>query len=283
MNVFASAAELLRRFFRRSNGDFRRRRRFAIKVVNLSSLAVVWQLRGRAWAIALLAIVCAFALAIAAMCAIVYTPARDWLPTRLQSGLRADYETLAARMDSASARIAYNDAYTRNLMAVLFDSVATERVSTEAQPLPLDSLVAAGEAERNFMRRFEEKERYNLSVLAPVAASGMVFYNPLAAAEWTLDIAADGVPCAVASIAKGAGVSAAYRGTVVASWRDADGITLIVQHPNDFATIYRGLAEAYPKRGDRVDTGARIGTASALQVELWHAGSPLDPTPYLAL
>lgn len=282
MSIFASAANLLRHFLRRGDGDFRRRRRFAVRVVNLSSLAVVAQVKGRLWTLLLLAVGCIFGLVYLALCALVYTPARDLLPARLQSGLRADYEVLWERMDSASTALAQNDAYTRNLMAVLFDSVAATPPGA-ALPLPPDSLMEASEAERAFARRFEEQERYNLSVLAPVAASGMVFYNPMPAAAWTVSDGA--VPKATALAGSGAGVSATYRGTVTALWKEADGNALILIHPNDFATIYRGLGDVYVAAGDRVDRGARLGAASAspIEVELWHLGTALDPAAYLGL
>jgi murein DD-endopeptidase MepM/ murein hydrolase activator NlpD len=59
----------------------------------------------------------------------------------------------------------------------------------------------------------------------------------------------------------------------------------VIQHPNEFISIYSGLSEIFVSNGDKINTGTRIGIAEAgkfeLKFELWHNGTALDPRQYI--
>lgn len=88
---------------------------------------------------------------------------------------------------------------------------------------------------------------------------------------------------------------AASEGVVGFAGPTAKGNTVVVRHPNGWATYYTHLAKLLVKRGMRVHAGQPLGTIGAspedaehlrhLHFELWKDGTragAVDPAPYLA-
>lgn len=247
-------------------------RRYRVEILNENTLSRVWSvnLRGNRAIVAALIVVAAIASLVAVI--FMFTPLGRFLPGQLSGEERQQYMAAAMRIDSLERLTAVQLAYTRNILNILDDSVAPVdetalAAAAAAAPSVVDTLISAGESERRFVRQFEQDSRYNLSVLSPIAASGMIFESPSVTDT-------------------GAGpVTAVYRGTVVSVFHDPDGwSTAIVQHPNDFITVYDNLDEVYVDRGDKIVAGQRIGestTSRPLLFELWHGGSKLDPALYI--
>lgn len=212
---------------------------------------------------------------------IAYTPVRQLLPGALKGDLRAQYIDAAVKLDSLEQAAARNAAYIANISSLMRgeplqpDTAAAPVVTVE------DSLLAASESERDFVRRYESQERFNLSVLAPIAAEGMVFSAPAGPTAQITHMQSKGMRI---SGPKATPLSAIYRGTVIAVTTGADGTsTVTVQHPNDFVSIYSGIADVFVDRGQRVEPGQRLGHlgTSPANFELWHKGSSLDPGDYI--
>lgn len=184
---------------------------------------------------------------------------------RSQTGeRRAGYIENILRLDSLAAKVAANDAYARNLIAIIAGEPSP--VSSHPDTLaPVDAdmpMLTASDMERDFVRSYEADDRFNLSVLAPIAADGMTFSAPMSPGGW---------------------VAAIYRGGVVAVSWSAGLATVVVQHPNDFVTVYAGLTDLFADCGAKVVAGQRIGRGKAPSFELWHNGSRLNPDDYIAL
>ena len=226
----------------------------------------VWSVRMTTLRVALVSAAVAAGGAALVWCVMAYTPMRRLLPGALTHDLRAQYVEVALKLDSLEQAARANDAYMANLLNIMRGEVAIEpAAAVEVPEARIDSLLAASEAEKAFVRRYEDEERFNLSVLAPLAAEGMVFTSPMP------------VPGVAA---------AAYRGTVVGVTVGTDGLsTVTVQHPNDFISMYSGLRDVYVDKGRKVIGGQRIGSAPVRQApgfELWHGGSELDPEDYIS-
>ena len=273
-------------FTGKSGDNERRPRRYRrLDYVNEAAFSRVWSVRfTRAQAVALAAV------AVAAVAALVYvimafTPLRRMLPGALPGDMHGRYIETTLRLDSLQRVMNANAAFLADVEAVIYGRVDPDSARTaqgELSELP-DTLLAASEAERAFVQAFESKRRYNLSVLAPIAAEGMAFYSPAPGAEATA--APDG-RSALLRGARRQGVDAVYRGTVIAAFADSRGLyTIVLQHPNEFISIYSGLADCFVARGETPATGARIGAApddGTLTFELWHKGGSLNPEDYVA-
>lgn len=220
---------------------------------------------------------------------VAFTPVKSLLPGFIKSDRRNSYEELLLKYDSLSTEAAIQNDYLENIMAIFSDSVATEIPPLKRDTLgalSVDSIIPASDAERKFVKQYEQREKYNLSVLSPIAAEGMTFYVPVVGAK--VDAVGESTGKGIELItSSSAQVSSIYSGTVIAeSFVVGQGITVVVQHPQDFISIYSGLSSSYVSKGDKVGAGTRIGIMSAshnrLSFELWHSGTSLNPQEYIA-
>ena len=216
-------------------------------------------------------------------CLFAYTPLRALLPGSLSGDLRAQYQDMAVRLDSIETAARQSSAWSANISAILRGELPQPDTVATATVHITDSILAASEAERQFVRSYEQEERFNLSVLAPIAAEGMVFTSPLSSPADVRGLASGGVSV---SSTRAIPVAAIYRGTIVALSVDDDGLsTIVVQHPNDFISVFAGLGNVFVSQGRKVAAGERLGDTSprqAMRFELWHSGSALNPREYIA-
>ncbi len=266
---------------RRSNPDYKNPSRYRLDFIKENTFNRVWSLRMTRTRVFLVTAAIIAGGAALLWVIIAYTPVRRLLPGTLKGDLRTDYITAAIKLDSLEQASARNAAYIANIAALLQgDEMRPDSATINAVAIE-DSLLAASEAERQFVRSFEAQERFNLSVLAPIAAEGMIFTSPAAATATTetsptksLQISGSGtVP-----------LSAIYRGTIVGLTISANGSsTIIIQHPNDFVSVYMGVGDVFVERGNKVEPGQRLGHAfnGKASFELWHKGSQLNPEDYI--
>ncbi|MGD9823367.1 peptidoglycan DD-metalloendopeptidase family protein [Desulfobacter sp.] len=89
---------------------------------------------------------------------------------------------------------------------------------------------------------------------------------------------------------RGAPVKNVFNGEVMfAQWLKGYGNLMIINHGNNYYTLYAHVEELYKKKGERVDTGEIIGTAGdtgsikgpCLHFEVRHHGKPVDPLKWL--
>ena len=89
---------------------------------------------------------------------------------------------------------------------------------------------------------------------------------------------------------RGTPVKNVFNGEVMfAQWLKGYGNLMIIDHGNNYYTLYAHLEELYKKKGERVDTGKIIGTAGdtgsikgpCLHFEVRHHGKPVDPLKWL--
>jgi septal ring factor EnvC (AmiA/AmiB activator) len=76
---------------------------------------------------------------------------------------------------------------------------------------------------------------------------------------------------------------------IYADWFRGYGNLMIIDHGNDFCTIYAHAEEIFKSEGDSVDTDEVIGTVgdtgslagTKLYFEIRHKGKPIDPLAWL--
>lgn len=253
---------------KRNNPKVKNPARYRLDFIKENTFNRVWSVRMTRARVALVSATVIAGGAALIWCVMAYTPMRNLLPGSLRGDLRAQYVEAALRLDSLENAARMNEAYLNNLLTIMRDQVEGQNVAAPGEIVPesaVDSLLAASEAEKAFVRSYEDEERFNLSVLAPIAAEGMVFTSP----NPTAGIAAS-----------------PYRGTVLAVTTDANGLTdLIIQHPNDFVSVFEGLRDVYVEKGRKLVAGQRVGAAtssSQFSFSLWHNGSVLNPEDYIS-
>ncbi len=89
--------------------------------------------------------------------------------------------------------------------------------------------------------------------------------------------------------AKDAQVSAVADGVVVSGeWTPSSGYNIIIQHKDNYVSVYRNLSVLFVQKGGRVQGGQTIGYAggategkSMLEFELWREGKAVNPELYI--
>ncbi len=267
--------------------------RYRLQLVDDSHMSTLWSISGSRGRMLLLAIILFFIITISGAALLGMTPLRTMLPGYLKRSQRYEMTDMSTRVDSLSRLAAVNNRYLDNLVAILNDEIDIDSIrqaytdSINRLQLPVDSLLGTSNAEREFVRRYEQRERFNVSVLSPVVAEGMVFYPAVRSPITTANEPSGRVSY---QLSPSSPVSAIYRGTVIDShYVPGEGYTMVIQHPHDFISRYTGIAEPMVEQGAKVNTGARIGLTSnarpddrpPLTLEMWFNGSQLDPTEYI--
>lgn len=258
------------------------RRRFRLVFVNDNTLSTVWTLRltrARVW---LLSGLCVAAIAALVFSVVVWSPVSYLLPGYMKPEQRRTTVNNTLRLDSLLDVAARQQQYIDNITEILTgaDSVApaaTEMPAAEST----DTLMTATEAERAFVDDRLQHERANLSVLTPIVAEGMMFRTPVVGAA----VAASG-DTLVAS--RRALVVAIQDGMVVDSRVDAASgkSTVIIQHSNDFVSVYSDLEDVTVSPGRRVAAGQLLGHldgSGRLPLTVWHMGRRAALTKLLPL
>lgn len=225
---------------------------------------------------------------------IVGTPLRSFLPGYLYSYERDGMMTTAQRLDSLSSEVSTRNMYVDNIISILnndIDTVIPLVVDSVPRLIPIDSIITTSEIERDYVKQYEANQRFNISVLTPLAAQGITFVNPMQGAEARFPEEGEDARKITFDMLRLQPVSAVYRGTVLDVYNTLDaGFTVIVQHPNDFISRYSGLTEVMVKRGENVMPGSRLGLIERDKAqqnninstfELWNKGAAVNPREYI--
>ncbi|MCM1332848.1 MAG: M23 family metallopeptidase [Bacteroides sp.] len=223
---------------------------------------------------------------------ILLTPVRTLLPGYLKESQRQQVIASSIRVDSLLTHTELNSSYIANLQRILNmpgDTIdlATSIVADSIQEI--DSLLPASVAEKQFVRRFEEQEKFNLKVLSPIAAEGLDFFPPVAGAYTTSPREQQAISVTLICAPK-TPVTSVLSGTVIDCHKIfGRGYTVIIQHPNGFISKYSGIASSLVNTGEKVEPGTPIGLSgdnsaekdTQVIFELWHKGTPLNPWDYI--
>lgn len=202
--------------------------------------------------------------------------------------------SMSTRLDSLRYAAELNDSFIGNIRTVLdIDRQPSDSLSAGVllKSLPLDSLMTGSPAERRFVASMGEREKYNLRVLSPVAADGMIFSNPV---EGGIVAEDSGNRFMVRMIVPlGGGVCSVADGIILDTYSSdkADRYTILIQHANGFVSRYSDVGTPLVENGTTVYAGQiisapasssrRIADDATVGVELWHDGTPLYPADYI--
>jgi len=225
---------------------------------------------------------------------IIKTPIRNYLPGYLDADVRQEMIENALGIDSLETELAVQAKYLDNVRSILRGDMKVDEVPT------IDSIKDArnidlGKSERTaeFVKNYEEDERYNLNGLA-MAVSGVdkpMFYRPVKGMiSSTFDPKERHYAVDIATTPDEP-VLATMKGTVVFTGFDPNaGYVIQLQHPNGFVSVYKHNAKLLKSQGDVVSAGegialagntGNLSTGVHLHFELWLDGKPVDPSEYI--
>lgn len=223
-----------------------------------------------------------------------FTPLRNYLPGYMNSEVREQVVLNALRADSLQQVLARQNMYIMNIRDILNGKVAADTIHSidSLTVLRSEELMERTEAEEQYLKQYEEAERYNLtSTTDAPEVSGLIFFRPtrgMMSSEFDtgrkhfgIDIAAN----------PNESVLATLDGTVILSAYTAEtGYVIQLQHARNLVSVYKHCGSLLKKEGDTVKAGEAIAlvgntgektTGPHLHFELWNRGRALDPSKYI--
>lgn len=223
---------------------------------------------------------------------IVATPLRTLMPGYLKEGERAAAEKSLLRLDSIRDAYERNSLFLSNILTV-FDTDRTPSDSTLTtmlpNELPPDSLLPASPREIEFIDRMKDREKYNVGILAPLAADQMRFYIPGAGAVVS-EQSRQSLKARIVT-PKESPLDAIADGRVITLQNPAPegGAAIVLHHDNGFVSRYSHIGTPTVAPGSHVEGGSVIahgprGGATGpgwFYLEIWYDGTPLAPARYI--
>ncbi|MDR0824868.1 MAG: M23 family metallopeptidase [Prevotella sp.] len=270
--------------------------KYRLSVMNRNTLDEIWTMNASIFHGAVLLLIFAFFLITITSAIIIATPIRYYLPGYMDSEIREKALRSAIRVDSLQQQLNYQEAYINNLKNVFngvvdIDSVKIQDTISVSET---DPLLMRSKAEKSFIERYEEEERYNLSVISQATVSpmeGVVFFKPLRGLVVNKFSPSNNRYGITLKVGAQETVSSVLDGTVVFSGYDLNaGYTIQIQHKNGFISIYKNNTTLLKKSGDKVQTGEAIAVVggkdnpadSLSEFELWYKGNPVNPEDYIS-
>lgn len=270
--------------------------KYKLSFFNENTLEEVWSFRlSQLSAFAILAIFAFLLIALTAII-IIITPIRNYLPGYLDVEIRKEMMQNALRADSLERAVAIQSLYLNNIKGILtgetsVDSIRSIDSLARVEP---DFNIPRSKEEEEFVKNFEDEEKYNLTVLNPnqVPTDGVFFYKPvngIVSSRYEAEKRHFGVDLVTAPKES---VLSTLDGTVVFAGFDPNyGNVIQVQHKNGFLSIYKHNELLLKQVGDHVVAGeaialvgntGKLSTGPHLHFELWYKGNPVNPEDYIA-
>ena len=230
-------------------------------------------------------------IAVVVLVAIAYTPLLDLMPGYRSSAGRSRELLIRSivRIDSLQRKV--NDLITYNENRILVVQGKTPALPS-AQNDTLNrakGAVAPSQADSMLRRKMQNDENYRLNA----SKQGEVF-NTVAPMSGIISEKFNSKDLLGVRIngSKGAQVVAIADGVVVLNeWSPEKGHCVVVQHNNNFVSLYRGLSSVLVSKGEPIKGAQAIGVAggdkddtkSILEFELWRDGKAVNPELYIIL
>lgn len=266
---------------------------FRLTILNENTLDMLFTMRltkTKMWlySVSVLAIVCLLFYIV-----LFATPIRHILPGYLDPKLKQQMLTDAFRLDALSQELDKQEAYlsvVKDMMSGEYEMDTTINLDSLAEQQAV-ILKETSELEKQYRQQYEEREKYNLTAFSPpVSTDGLLFYMPIngkVSRHYNQDEKHYAIDLSTTS--RQAVMSVLDGRIIMASYTPDDDYVVMVQHNNDFVSVYRQLTEVLKTVGDEVKAGeamAFVGrnaskSNSHLHFELWHKGHPLNPEEYI--
>lgn len=271
----------------------KRLQKYRIKIEDESRLSdiVNISLSRRALIFASVALFCIFL--ILSGIVIMVTPLRTLLPGYLKQSERAATEESLLRLDSILMVYQQNQRFIDNYLRAfdtsrLPDTILKTKV-TEIRDLPADSLIPASALESSFVKTMAEREKFNISVLAPLAANSMMFTSIVDKGLFTPTSRRSEVGEIL--VVPNEPVRSPADGRVLTSYYSAseNGFVVIIQHAKGFVTRLSGLVSPTVATGDQLIAGQVVALSAqadkrnrrVVEVMIWHNAIPVIPFDYV--
>ena len=225
-----------------------------------------------------------------------YSPLKRLMPGYVSPDVRRQIVESSLRIDSLNDAVLRHQLYVMNIQDILRGKVKIDSVSTidSLTILRSEDLMERTEREKEFARKYEETEKYNLTsqTLTKSEIENLHFFPPtrgMLVSSFNAEVHHLGVDVTATNDKN---VCAVLDGTILMSDYTANnGYVVVVQHVGNLVTVYKHLSSIFKEESVKVKAGEVLGIAGTqgdkidspyLHFELWHKGTALDPTQYIS-
>jgi murein DD-endopeptidase MepM/ murein hydrolase activator NlpD len=230
---------------------------------------------------------------------IAFTSLREYIPGYTDVNLSKNVYELHTRADSLEFVLGVNERYLSNLRLVLLgeepEDINYERNDTLVRQYT-EVQITHSKADSLLREEFENQVRtYSITgtteIIPTQRATGLLFFSPLKGIvtnefnplenHYGIDIVAP----------ENEVVKATLDGIVlISSWTIETGHVIVLQHQQNYVSVYKHNAVLFKKEGAYVRAGEPIAivgesgehsTGPHLHFELWHNGNALNPRDYM--
>ena len=225
---------------------------------------------------------------------IAFTPLKNYLPGYMNSEVRSQIVRNALRADSLQQALDRQNLYIVNIQDIFKGEIMADTVHSidSLTNLRADSLMPPTDREKEFRKRYEETEKYNLlSTNKDPSLEGIFLHTPSyggITTHFNPETRHYGVDIATSPDEN---ILAVLDGTVIiSSYTPANGYLIAIQHGQDLVTIYKHCGPLLKNEGDEVKGGEAIALGNRikqpdphpfLHLELWKRGRPINPEEYI--
>lgn len=221
---------------------------------------------------------------------IISTPIKNYLPGYLDVNARKDIVNNALRLDSLEQVSGLHDKYLDAVKKIVSGDLSTDSINSLDSLAQVDmNKLQPSQAELDFRAKYEEEEYYNLNTLNKPKTGNIVRFmspvNGVITQNYTKEDLGVGL-----LVKQDLPIRAIADGTIILIENtDTEGLTILLQHDNNWLSIYKGIARSSQTTGSRVTTGETIGITGDnikgkeenLFFQLWNKGRAVNPTEYI--
>lgn len=261
--------------------------------MNESTLSEVWNIRTSIFKGIMLALLLGFIVVAVTSVIIIATPIRYFLPGYLDAEVRQTAIQTSIHIDSLEQKMQAQELYLKNIQSILDGTMTIDSIAAIPDTIFIpenDPSLQKSVTEKEFVDRYGEEEKYNLSVLpsSSVLTPQAILYLPvkgIVTKKFNPDAKMFGIEVQPATTTS---VLAVMDGTVIEARYDIEkGYIFKIQHKNGFLSVYENCTKPLLfKVGDPVRQGDAIAVLEAksdsdFHFELWFNGVAVDPQDYM--
>ena len=225
---------------------------------------------------------------------IAYTPLNEYVPGKSSSEVQKNLIELSLKSDSLEGILHNRAIYLENINNLisgrgLITLVESKNSASEKE----DEIIFEKSKDDSLLRLLVESEDKSSIYVKSVSDNNyLVFFTPLSGLIsdiYNSKTKHFGVDLVAKDKSR---ISSVLDGTVIIShWTSETGYVIVIQHKNDYVSLYKHNSLLLKEVGDFVNAGdhiAVIGNSGELSsgphlhFELWHKGTPVNPEDYIS-
>ncbi len=229
-----------------------------------------------------------------ALLLITYTPLNEYIPGKSSSSVQKDLIELSLKSDSLEVVILNRTIYLENIKNVITGQGLTPLTKkTNSNSKTKDKVIFKKSKADSLLRAdVEAKDKSSIYIKSIKPNNQLMFFPPLSALisdTYNIKTKHFGVDLVAKDKSR---ISSVLDGTVIVSdWTSETGYVIVIQHKNNYISIYKHNSLLLKEVGDFVNVGdhiAVIGNSGELSsgphlhFELWYKGTPVNPEDYIS-